>query len=346
MNYIITTDLHLTDRKQDEYRWGLFPWLKEQAIAHDVGTIFILGDLTDSKDRHSSVLVNRIVETLQDLETVAAVIVLCGNHDYIDPKHPFFLFFNRLKPYGEVGVKFINEIKPCLGIGGLSFCMLPHTRNPERDWADVDLNTQDFILMHQTLSGSVSSSGYVLEGLDRNVVHKSKSRIYAGDVHVPQQVGNVTYVGSPYHINFGDSFKPRVLLIKGETMGESNLFFPCLQKVTLDVQNAKDILDNVDLRENDQVKVRLHLERHSYSDWPRLKAEIIQACREKLLVLFGVEIVSKDEDTKRIQEGHEEIDGNRTMALNPKDILDGYCKSNDISEGIHQVGMDLLENVR
>jgi len=44
MSILITSDLHLTDRDRDEYRWGLFPWIAEQIDKHEVSTLLFLGD--------------------------------------------------------------------------------------------------------------------------------------------------------------------------------------------------------------------------------------------------------------------------------------------------------------
>ena len=52
---LLTSDLHLTDRPNDAYRWDfLSKWL--WGIRFD--SLVILGDLTEEKDCHSSVLVN------------------------------------------------------------------------------------------------------------------------------------------------------------------------------------------------------------------------------------------------------------------------------------------------
>ena len=79
MNWLLSADLHLSDRARDSHRFGLFPWLKKQQQKNKVDATFLLGDLTQEKDRHSSALVNRIVEEL--LTLTPPVYVLRGNHD-------------------------------------------------------------------------------------------------------------------------------------------------------------------------------------------------------------------------------------------------------------------------
>src|SRR5882724_7118261 len=100
MKWLLTSDLHLSDKPRDAYRFGLFPWLAKQQKAHNVDAIFILGDLTENKDRHSAKLVNQTIESLLTLRP--PVYILRGNHDGIDPGSPFFKFVNSIE-----GIKLI-----------------------------------------------------------------------------------------------------------------------------------------------------------------------------------------------------------------------------------------------
>ena len=49
-------------------------------------------------------------------------------------------------------------------------------------------------------------NGFSLEGYESKKMDKCSATIIAGDIHVPQLVGNVEYVGSPYRIRFNDAF--------------------------------------------------------------------------------------------------------------------------------------------
>lgn len=52
MSILLTSDLHLTDRDRDEYRWGLFPWLKEQIAVYKPRILLLqLFDFFRSKKR-------------------------------------------------------------------------------------------------------------------------------------------------------------------------------------------------------------------------------------------------------------------------------------------------------
>src|SRR5260221_13512060 len=100
MTWIATANLHLDDKPQHSYRWGVFDWLAKQKA----GGFLILGDLTDEKDKHSATLVNRMVAGIEKLRDQGDVYILMGNHDYIDPKYPFFDFLNHME-----GVTYLRE---------------------------------------------------------------------------------------------------------------------------------------------------------------------------------------------------------------------------------------------
>src|SRR6266496_3389195 len=134
---IIVSDLHLTDRPLDGYRWGLFPWLVSEIISKYSGLkeLFILGDLTEAKDRHSATLVNLVVENIVRLYRgtgLHGITLLRGNHDGLGD----VAYFEFLRNF-----PFIKVItKPVIEPYGLTkIALLPHTKNPTGDWAVVEL---------------------------------------------------------------------------------------------------------------------------------------------------------------------------------------------------------------
>ena len=62
--YLVTSDIHLNEKPQDDYRYKLFPWLARQCRQRHITDLCILGDLTDAKDRHAATLVQKIVDAL------------------------------------------------------------------------------------------------------------------------------------------------------------------------------------------------------------------------------------------------------------------------------------------
>lgn len=268
---LIVTDLHLTAKPDDEYRWTLFPWLQKQCQELKIETLLILGDTTDAKDYHSSTLVNRVVDNiLETKKYVPEINILLGNHDYLRDGHPFFHFLNKFD-----GIRFID--KP-LGINtnvDMAALYLPHTKNLG-DWDKFDFAVYDYVFMHQTVQGSIASNGQAMDGeITGDSLGQPQVQIYSGDIHVPQDIGNVRYVGSPYHVHFGDKFLPRCIHIdaNGE---EHDLHFKTLSRTSIKATSAHDFLKQIaTMKKGDQIKVLMELSQEDKFDWDSIRKEIL-----------------------------------------------------------------------
>lgn len=282
---LLVGDLHLTDRPKDAYRFGIFKWVREQQAKLQPAMTFFMGDLCHQKDRHSGRLVNRIVDELLGLQP--PIFIVCGNHDVVDPKNPFFKFLNRLP-----GITFIyeaTELHPRIGV-------IPHKRE-EADFVAAyrSFGQVDYVLCHNTFEGAEAETGARLHGFSIASIEDELPPlygVYAGDVHKPQACGPVTYVGAPYTIRFGDDFEPRCLYLdRGK---ETNLYFECPRKWVLTVEGPDDIERDVRLMRGDQVKVTIVLPRENVPDWQRHKAQVLGACAKLGLEVFGAELRVKN----------------------------------------------------
>lgn len=324
---LLTSDLHLTDRARDKYRFGLFPFLAKQQEKYNVDATFILGDITDSKDRHSSLLVNSIVDELTGLRP--PVYVLRGNHDGLNPDSPYFKFLNCIE-----GLRFI--IKPTFN-KRMGVAFVPHcTTQAAFDAACGQMPPKPALfLAHNTFDGAKAETGSRLSGLRASPIELLRPRLsYSGDVHVPQQCGPVAYVGAPYHVRFGDRFEPRVVLLRGDR--ETDLHFDSPHKLMLTVRSADDILNNGNIRKGDQVKIAVNLDREDRVGWQEHKRQIIAACHKLGVEIFGIEINTKETQARTAP---------RTDIRNatPAKILEAFCKREKTPENIKQAGLDLLE---
>jgi DNA repair exonuclease SbcCD nuclease subunit len=326
VKWLITTDTHLSDKARDEYRFGLFKWLKKQHAKYHVDVIFILGDITENKDRHSSKLVNRIVDELHQLPP--PIMIPRGNHDGIDPTNPFFNFLNRID-----GLRFI--IDPYFDAQtGTAF--IPHCRDQVSfDAACAQMPQKpDAVMLHQTFNGARAETGTALTGLSAAPVSALKARlgVYSGDVHVPQSHDKVTYVGAPYHVRFGDNFEPRVLLI--DNGKETDLHFDCPRKYSLTITDADDIINHPKLKANDQIKLTVNIAREEAVEWQAIRKRILDVCREGDLDVFGIDCNIKT--TKQRER----------IALEPsrsnRDVLKAFCDNEGVASNIRKIGADLL----
>lgn len=328
---LITTDLHFTANPRDSYRWSLWPWLRKQCEKYDVQTLCILGDVTDAKDHHPNELVNRIVREIDACRAVVPrIIVLRGNHDYQTAGNPLLGFLSVMD-----GVTFVD--KPLdTSDEGEACLFLPYTKNAVEDWKGFDFSHYRFVFIHQTVDGSIASNGQKMQG-DRFPDMSAAGKVYAGDIHVQQVINGVEYVGSPYHVHFGDSFKPRCVLLDAHGRPE-DLHFRTIQRVTLNVDAGVMDSDMQSLRKGDQVKLRAHLKASEVPDWLSIKREALKMLKDREVEVFGVELI-----VPKTRRRFNDDSAPKLSAASPEGIVLNFVEMEDIGADALDVGLDLLE---
>ena len=337
INALILSDLHLTNVPRDHYRWGIFPWALRVVKRKKIEHVFILGDLTDLKDNHPSALVNKLVRYLVTLGELCNVHILMGNHDYRDPSRPFFDFLNYLG-HDVTYYKTTEKIR----IGGIEIMLAPHTRSPIADYLHGwDSAKVQWVLMHHTFKGAVASNGAKMEGCNtKDVLDAFPNAVFlSGDIHVPQNIGGVEYVGSPYPIRFGDEFDPRCLLVDlmyPHSEHWKDLQYPTIRKVkaTISRPNELEIL----VREGDQVKVVLSPKSREPAVVTGLRRRVAEVCDELGVDLVGITVaLPESRKIKRRDESGKPIEGR-----DDKTVLLEYCTREDLDQDVTDAGITLL----
>lgn len=343
---LLTSDTHFTSKPRDAYRFDLFPWLHQQVKNNEVDAVIILGDLVDAKDRHTATLVNKIVGELDHLsqKTPEGVWFLMGNHDYIDPRFPFFEFLSRIP-----GLHYINMMITETEICDKNILFVPHTKHPEIDWDEntalLELDDIDYVFMHHTFQGAVASNGFPMEGLHTSAVFgrkKIKPLVFSGDIHVPQKIGPVEYVGCPYPINFGDDFDARVLLIDDDDK-VSELYFETIGKWKIELSEADELHDIAGLKEGDQVKIKLILSRSEFVEWSNHKRDITKLCEQMGLQLFGIELEEEVSDNKDGTKGQSQV---IAPVSTPEESYIRFCEREGIDKYTAKVGRQFVDKRR
>ena len=343
MTALLTSDIHMTASPRDAYRWGLFDWLLGQVVKLKVHVLIINGDLTDSKDRHPSALVDRLVRALAALGQKCQVVVLMGNHDYINPENPFFGFVELLP-----GVVFATEpvaLDCLIADRELPVLFLPSCANPEEEWADLrpTLNDYAYVFCHQTFRGAVRDNGTKSEeGCSVDFFRGYKGKVFSGDIHVPQRVGLVEYIGAPYRIDFGDSYTPRVLHIDDKGR-QHDLHFPCPQKHLIEVSAENDIVHTINGGQvpnaGDQIKVRVTLKRADVVRWPEVRKNIQAHAEAHGLELFGPELrITPEENLKAAR--------NAPQRRGWAEIVQSYAEQAGADAELAAIGVEIVKSAQ
>jgi predicted phosphodiesterase len=324
MTELIISDLHLSDNPKDNYRFDFLAHLPDFTRQHDASDVYILGDLTEAKDRHSAPLVNAVVDGIAKLARAVKVIILKGNHDYYQIDHPFFGFLRTIPN--------ITYISNPTQIGRRMF--LPHTRNHKKDWKGLHYKNIDVIFTHNTFEGALSEHNTKLVGIPLKALPDSITT-FSGDIHKPQQVGeDLHYVGAPYHIRFGDDFTARIIKLDGDEW--ESIHPSSVRKILLRMKEGrKEIETNNGVGPIPGDIVRIELELRDPARFGELREQCRAICVKNKWVLDSVVPIYQHTNAPSQRVSHSE-------PASDKAILHEYCQRRQVHEKIEEEGRNLL----
>lgn len=331
--FLFTSDIHLSPRPREAYRWTIFQWLRTQALSRNVDAVFILGDITDQKDGHTNAFINRIVDEVRALREAVEVYLITGNHDYSDPKAPLLRFLEGCY-HQPTGLRDVRKGKPAFDE---HIMLLPHVRYSSSSWVGMDFKEYDLALCHQTFAGSQIENGLVLAG-GVAPARIGARVVISGDVHVPQRIEHVRYCGSPHPVRFGDSFQPRVLFWDDGKLKSINRV--TMRRLVIETDDLRWLASEADISDGDQVKLRLKLPRSRFGEWEQLRREASKVAEARNFDLCGLELLEQ-QDSKRVR-----LRGAPTAQRKPADVFDSFCKANAVEPELTSIGKTLLQGVK
>lgn len=337
MPTILTADWHLDDQPQNEYRWSVFDhlnfWVESQHPLKNV-RIYVLGDLCDRKDKHSAAMVNRMVDCFTKLiDAGASIWLIMGNHDMPLKGPAYFGILNKIRAGIDVasGISFHTEPHR---IGDL--ILLPYSDNPKEAWAEINFDNVRRAFIHQTVNGVLGNNGITLNN-PKMMDIPSHVKVFSGDIHVPQVVGNVEYVGAPHPCNFGDTYPTRFLELDDNLNVSKVIKLKTIQKLMLNITHPDD-LDLLKTWPGDQAKVRIKLQLSDLAVWPAWQEQIATWGRDRCVKLFSIE--PEIEGTVSDGDGTWQI-----MENNPEYILRAFADAESIDDTTFELGLKLLKEV-
>ena len=336
MRLLITSDLHLTDRGEHAYRWELFRCLRGVLASEPFDALAVLGDVTDRKDNHSSALVHQILGSFRSLGT--PVILLKGNHDYVEEGAPFLDWLADLDPAWEWYSNPAHVYGDAWGRPGV--VLLPHTRDPERAWAPLRELQPRLVLGHATITGSRAESGVLLDGIRREWLPRAPVTVL-GDVHVPQQLtSDLWYVGSPYHVRFGRvNYEPRFLVVEWSSKSDPaetrvrSIPTGLARRVIVDVRDPADLDQLPPMRPEDRMRIVVHQGPGTTPESWRAVADAVAA-----RVDSSTEIVPLIEQPDLVASDTRD-------ASRPEELFHAYCEQKGFETDDVVAGFELLRGL-
>lgn len=213
----------------------------ELAKKFQVKRIFLLGDVFDLKDRIPARIMILFAEAVKKFP--CKLTILKGNHDFAEDDYAPVRLLER-----EGRLEFISE--PSFD---MEIAFLPYFRKYEtftEEWKKLhetikgdtgfDANVKLF-LFHNTVSGAKFSNNLKAEGTF-DLPTFANIRYLAGDIHLPQKVGPIQYLGSPYQVDFGEEGQNKfVYLYKADIDLLTSVELKYPKFVSVDISTINDI---------------------------------------------------------------------------------------------------------
>lgn len=334
MNSLLTADWHLTDNPLDEYRWDIFPTMIAVCCEHQINRIFILGDFVDRKDKHSGWLLNRVVASLRLLkeETSADIVITMGNHDMPLKGTPYWDVLNTM------GIHYVIEPELIAGV----WC-LPFAKDPLVEWRELALASGRAILMHQTIAGSLVDGDRVIENTPNPLpIFPRGVPVYSGDVHRPQTIQGITYIGIPHPTRFSEEWAGRCLIVKGNNFKEPQpLFLAHIKRAIIEIY-AAEVLANSYLtpyKKGDQVRLRFHLPVHALTSFHALEAQARETAQRREVTVVSVEALV---ETRNQEEAKEERAQVIDSVLDVEQTVRLFGQTENLGADVIEQGLALL----
>ena len=219
--------------------------------------IVLLGDIADGiKDstgayvRLSELGQDVLLDLLLELQNLAPVHVICGNHDFSSTGHTSLNLFSKMSRNGMFQRVSVHTEPHYKVIDGAKVAFLPHPHK-------VSAKAVDLAFAHYEVSGAVSDSGRVIKNEERG----AKGATYIqGHLHTKQRVRNHFYPGTLYQMSFGESLPKYFGMFHAHESGVSvktHLVNPPFKLINLQVTSLKD-LKNLDTSPTVLYKLFVH----------------------------------------------------------------------------------------
>ena len=238
------------------YYEEFFPYLDE----HGIKDIIHLGDIVDKRKGIGYVTghyLNQFMKACDDRDITINVII--GNHDIPLKESLEFNAMSVLYSHSKYKVNYFDKPTDIV-FDGTTLTMMPWICKANyQECMDHIKNTKSQILLgHLDLQGFEMYRGSVnLHGMKPDIFNKF-DLVFSGHFHHKSTKGNITYLGSPFEITWGDWNDARGFHVFDTTTREltyirnPNVMF---HKISYSIDNHDDLMQNIDKYKDSYIKV-------------------------------------------------------------------------------------------
>jgi len=197
MKAVLLTDTHLGLYKASELyhqiTLNLFKSVVDTCIRNDIDTIIHLGDWFHNR-KHINLKTIDTAFQISDIIKDFNVHIITGNHDtfYKHSINP-----TSLDIYNEYDN--IHIIKEPTILDNIT--LLPWGDYSEEDFDKIDT---DYLFSHLEINEFLMNTHYRFNGGLSPALFKKFKKVLLGHFHTPSERDNIQYIGTPFHMTFGD----------------------------------------------------------------------------------------------------------------------------------------------
>lgn len=199
------TNLHILENMRRFYREIFFPEIERRGIK----TILHLGDLNDNRKSINQLVGAFMLEEFFDpIERLGITIhIIAGNHDTYYKSNNSVNALSMMLGNRYPNVHIYEKETIQLNISGVDILMCPWLSpdNKEKCLENIASSNAQILMGHFEIEGCEMDGGRLCEhGLNR-ALFRGFDQVYSGHFHCPSETDNITYLGAPYEMNWGDA---------------------------------------------------------------------------------------------------------------------------------------------
>lgn len=303
-----------------------FHWIADTAVENGCDTLFILGDLLDSRTVIDVSVIDRVCRSFRDVASSLEIHILIGNHDaYL--RTPTINSTQMFLGHAHVH-ETVEDCAPFVVVPWVDDVDAYQSALSQAD--KINRKGDRFLLSHGMFGDAVPMA----KGLPVEWLQGSSWRgVFLGDVHDPVVLHKkplIRYVGSPLQIHFGDAGRSRGFLTLDTSSGKTAWFENRLSPrfhILRDVAESELIVPTTKrdffrvAADDSEVSDVLTGIASAHSSWVEASA-----------------VSGEDQASTRIQAAGSMADG---------DLLRAYCEQVNVSPDLLvDVGLELLAEAR
>jgi len=166
-------------------------------------------------------------------------------------------------------------------------------------------------------------------------------RVYSGDIHTSQTVGNIFYIGAPHPVAFGDNYPTQMIELTDDFKLSRVIPLSTIQKLMLRISDL-DELDQVKTNPHDQARVIFTLPIDTLDQWAAIQDHIVAWANVAQIDLFSVEAqIEADAPDEATSITNPDLP--HMSATTSEHVLRLFAESEGIDARMLQTGEELLK---